>query len=491
MTALLVCAALLSGCSSPAAETENETLPPPETAEAGEPMRVYELRKAVEPRLAYPLAFSDPALEFPAGAALSGVHADEPATDIDELVFAVDTLIYASPDTADEMVYLPMSDELSQSAAADPIGFVGRVLQSAPLGHKFAVAYDDSAFEAGLFGIRAGFRSAYATESYPQENTAPALSYEFYKNALGERKRELEFQELPLCQRGGAWLPVENSEQLFYALQYGYIPYCEPGTDAYTLLSRCVDILSQITREGMTEVECYKAIYQYVTMSNRYDYTTLLDVRQRDLTNRVFFLEGSVLDGVAVCDGLSKELVVLSRLMGIEAYHIGARAGDEAHAYAYVRIDGTYYLSCPTSGMERYPAGGGWQEYHTNNYMLTDFDTNMPGWEYDAEVFPEIETALRESTAPFDYWAQTCVEIDGERYDFHPETAADAMPILLDAAALQEELGIAVEVELCGRVDVLRQAYEELKELGVDVVYLSSGTFDGQRLQTYLIGGAK
>ena len=281
---------------------------------------------------------------------------------------------------------------------------------------------------------------------------------------------------------------VKNSEQLFFALVNGYLPYCEEGSSAREILAKCVGILSEITHEGMSQAEIYTAIYQYVVQTVQYGYGTQEYSGYQNRTNRAFFLEGAVLDEQAVCDGLTKEIVVLSRLMGLEAWHIGARNRDEGHAYLYVNIDGTWYLSCPTRGNCRFPKKDGtWQSYHTNNYLLTDFDTNMEGWDYDSDSHEDIELLLRE-TQSYDHWRKNVVQIGKKQFCLHPETAEDAMTVLKDAVKLNQKLGTTVQVELCGKVDVLKKAYDLLKQEGVDVIYLSGGTFEGQRLQIYLIG---
>ena len=55
---------------------------------------------------------------------------------------------------------------------------------------------------------------------------------------------------------------------------------------------------------------------------------------------------------------------------------------------------------------------------------------------------------------------------------------------------MQRLLGMPVELELCGSVDVLKTAYEQFKTEEEDLLYLSGGSFEGQRLQVYVIGAA-
>ena len=62
------------------------------------------------------------------------------------------------------------------------------------------------------------------------------------------------------------------------------------------------------------------------------------------------------------------------------------------------------------------------------------------------------------------------------------------MAILIDAFKVQKALGVPVEAELCADVDVMRDAYAEIKKIAPNVVYLSNGTFNGKLVQTFLFG---
>ena len=419
---------------------------------------------------------------------MASLSLPEVCPDLDTLAEAIDTALFLSVEKGEEMVYFSLGEELAREAEADPAAFVGRALQISLLGHNFYHTYDDSRLSEGLLGLSACIPENYGTETTEKEEAVPVYSYEFLKDLPEEGGPALSLSQLPLARSARAYLPVKNSEQLIYAVQYGYLPLCEPGGGAEEILSRCLSILSRITREGMSEKELYKAIYQYVIQSVQYDDTTLVYTEARERTNRVFFLEGAVLDRRAVCDGTAKEIVLLSRLMGLEAWHIGARSGEGGHAYVYVKAEGEWYCSCPTyGGMRAARKDKTRVDYHTNSYLLTDFDTNSESWPYASEAHPEIGEAMKE-TKSWDYWRETAVDIGGKAFCFHPETLEEAETILLDALRLQRELKVPLEVELCGKVDVLREAYGRLKEETEDVMYLSGGVFEGQRLQVYLLG---
>ena len=240
----------------------------------------------------------------------------------------------------------------------------------------------------------------------------------------------------------------------------------------------------------MTETEKYKAIYEYVVENNKYAFATAADDTVQTYKNASFFLEGSMGNGIAVCDGLTKEIVLLTRLAGMESYHVGARLGNTAHAYVYVKVDGTYYLSCPTNGIDRYyDRGGNWQQYSRDSYMLTDFDTNSPSWKYDSDSYPEIKAALKQ-VASYDFWANTFVTINGKKYSYHVNNADDALTILRDVSKTQREVGKTMEVELSGSTAVLNEAANKIKAENSNAVNLYAGSFNDQALQIFVFTGS-
>lgn len=434
--------------------------------------------------------FNESAILYPEDIEFTAFKLKEPANSIDELAFNIDVKVFESIDNVNEpeMYYFSLSDELKAKVMEDADVFVGKVLQITPLGHNFAFSYDVSLLSENKLGIRVGFTSDYATESYALDKVKNPVNYEFYKNSLQDKNyKKLTLSSLPIVKNNQkGYLKVYNSEQLFFAVLNEYVPYCETDITR-KMLSKSIEILSRITNESMTEAETYKAIYQYVEQTNVYDKETQMNINVQNRKNRAFFLEGSLLDGHSVCDGLTKEVVLLSRLMGIEAYHIGARNQNNGHAYVYVKVNGEYYLSCPTYGLKDFAVSDGFCQYHTQNYFLTDFDTNVSGWDFDSDAFEDIENLIKDTNS-YDYWGQTEVETFDGIYTLHPKTIKDALIILKDAGTLCETSGHVIEVELCSDVDILRNAYFEIKDTYPDVIYLSGGTYNGNPVQTYLFG---
>ncbi|MBR1624992.1 MAG: InlB B-repeat-containing protein, partial [Clostridia bacterium] len=168
---------------------------------------------------------------------------------------------------------------------------------------------------------------------------------------------------------------VISGEQLFFALENGYRPVCEAGSVAETLYEEMKNILREILDPGMTEKEICVAVAQYLVDTIEYDNKVLemfeevydelaLAYEQKEAAvteeekneadeaiakananrsnlagYRSFYLEGAILDGVAVCDGISKAFTSLTRIMGIESYQVSGRLSGVNHAWNKVFVD--------------------------------------------------------------------------------------------------------------------------------------------------------
>lgn len=433
-------------------------------------------------------------LDYPTGLALSTVKVSSEINSLNELGFAIDDHIYdiSINNQPSEMTYFKLSESFAAKVKADPMNYVRRSLQMSLLGHNAYESYDLSKLESeNKMGFKASIKKDFATQFPADEQMLSVVSYDRYKNSIiRSGKSTLKLSDTPLYKSGKKYLKVNNSEELIYALQNDYIPYAKKGTSAYKFMVQALDILSEITTSDMTETEKYKAIYEYVVENNKYAFATAQDDTIQTYKNAAFFLEGSMGNDVAVCDGLTKEIVLLTRLAGMESYHVGARLGNTAHAYVYVKVDGNYYLSCPTNGIDRYyDKSGKWQQYSRASYMLTDFDTNSSTWKYDSDSYPEIKAALKQVES-YDFWSNTFVTINGKKYSYHVTNVDDALTILRDVSKTQREVGKTMEVELSGSTAVLNEAANKIKSENSNALNLYAGSFNDQALQVFVFTGS-
>lgn len=154
---------------------------------------------------------------------------------------------------------------------------------------------------------------------------------------------------------------VYNSEQLVYAVENGFkprfgtLPATAPDHAKNALQSAkevwdtARRILYSINSDGDDTVEKLSKIHDYIALNVIYD-SALLQLSEdpqysySDLSGfRGFNLEGALLDGKAVCDGITKAFMLLARMEGIECIRVTGKNADVGHAWNKVKIENTWY----------------------------------------------------------------------------------------------------------------------------------------------------
>ncbi len=157
---------------------------------------------------------------------------------------------------------------------------------------------------------------------------------------------------------------VYNSEQLVYAVENGFKPRF--GTLSATAPDHAKNalqsakevwdtarrILYSINSDGDDTVEKLSKIHDYIALNVIYD-SALLQLSESEDPQysysylsgyRGFNLEGALLDGKAVCDGITKAFMLLARMEGIECIRVtGINAENVGHAWNKVKIENTWY----------------------------------------------------------------------------------------------------------------------------------------------------
>ena len=154
---------------------------------------------------------------------------------------------------------------------------------------------------------------------------------------------------------------VNNTEQLFMAVQYGARPvFSDPDSVAARVYNNAREVLKQINNsDDLTDYQKALNIYNYLGSNVKYDYvlyeymTALRNFSIRSFGNySAFYLEGVFLDlenQYAVCDGLAKAYTLLCRMEGIECFKVNgevitnrnenpSREVGENHAWNKVKI---------------------------------------------------------------------------------------------------------------------------------------------------------
>lgn len=157
---------------------------------------------------------------------------------------------------------------------------------------------------------------------------------------------------------------VYYSEELYVAVERGIRPVPQPGTSAYDIYERAKDVLIEIIDDSMSDYQKIHAISDWLAANVFYDYQLeeeLSKIKPSDpeydkfYSCRSLYLEGAMLDGVAVCNGYAKAMSLMCGIEGIPCYKIKGKSGTGQHAWNKVYAGGAWYVVDPTWAVKRYP----------------------------------------------------------------------------------------------------------------------------------------
>ena len=175
---------------------------------------------------------------------------------------------------------------------------------------------------------------------------------------------------------------VYNTEELWWAIEHGYRPvFPIQNTKVELFYERAKTILREIVTDTMTDYEKTAAIYEYLIENVSYDYDSFEKNSSKD--NMCYYLEGVFENGLAVCDGKTKALVVFLGIEGIECLrdYGASRSGGAGHAWNYVKIDGEWYLVDTTEGDSRY-------SIYSGSPIAEFYGKSVEGVSYNAFLSP-------------------------------------------------------------------------------------------------------
>ncbi len=210
-------------------------------------------------------------------------------------------------------------------------------------------------------------------------------------------------------------VPVYNSEQLLNVVAEGYKPAPITGSVADYIYQEAKAILKDIISDDMRPEVKVHAIYDYLVNNICYD-DALLDLYMSGSSNlkeyEGFFLEGALLTKRAVCDGISKAFVLLSRIEGIEAIQVSGhfKSNGAGHAWNKVNINDAWYVTDATGGNLHF--SGSTQERLTHRYLLINDATFLTDYVQDTDVtYPS-------ATVTYDIFSTMKYQVNDNEYNF-------------------------------------------------------------------------
>ncbi len=313
--------------------------------------------------------------------------------------------------------------------------------------------------------------------------------------------READFADFAI-EHVAATMNVRDTEQLYFALEKGYRPIIEAGTTAETVYTEMKNILRGIIGEEFTEKDKALAIAEYLIETVAYDNKALsmFEMGAAELkTYRCFYLEGAILDKVAVCDGISKAFGALCAIEGIKAIQVNGTHNGVNHAWnkVYLDLDGDgarewSVVDCTSANtLSRTDESGvSGVEIINHSYIFTTDDmlVNKNTYVYDSEWAGKFV-----ANKAYDVYKDAF--IPGKETSFYATSAAEMTEIIKYYKSIYDKLetGEKLVVDFCAiktliqkgdgvataTVDAMHDAGFNETQISEMKMYISVGRDDG------------
>ncbi len=181
-----------------------------------------------------------------------------------------------------------------------------------------------------------GTYSGFIYDTYGEKYTATAKNYTQLDSFVDYKysgDRDVTFDDFKYKTYPNS-MSVTTSDQLFYALEHGFLPVPTSGSYADEMLSAAKVILRSICNDSMDDVEKLWAIYNWFADEIYYDYAALELTTGQHMFD-AWYLEGVFNNHKAVCDGIAKAFTVLASMEGIAC----VRVVSENHAWNKAAVD--------------------------------------------------------------------------------------------------------------------------------------------------------
>ncbi len=207
-----------------------------------------------------------------------------------------------------------------------------------------------------------------------------------------------------------------TSDQLFYVLSHGYRPLLSINTNAYKIYNQFKTILRSICDDRMSDLQKARAIFDWLVINVYYDYNVADGiVSQSSYKYNAFYIEG-VLNGSAVCDGLSKAYAVMCAIEGIDCVRVtgklkDAGAQDAGHAWNKIQLMGEWFLSDATWGNPAFGISSdsnvNYYEYVNGKYFLFTDEERSEVDNYNSNQYSQYV-----ADSQFNYYANFKLQLE-------------------------------------------------------------------------------
>lgn len=191
-------------------------------------------------------------------------------------------------------------------------------------------------------------------------------------------------------------IEVSTSNGLVYALEHGLKPIPITGSSAENVYNKAKSILNRICNNEMSDFEKIKAIYDWLTSHVQYDHTALTIPDNQALNYDSWYAEGVLNNGKAVCDGISKALLIMAQIENIPCIRVSGTSNGSGHAWNKVYINNAWFVIDATHG--DLSINNNYEQPTYSSFLVTDtykskncnFDNSTPSANTSINVYEKM-----------------------------------------------------------------------------------------------------
>lgn len=230
------------------------------------------------------------------------------------------------------------------------------------------------------------------------------------------------------------------------------------------------------------EVNVVHTVHDWLIATTNYDFELYKSYQSGNADyadNPAFFIDGVLLNGKAVCDGLARAFNFLCAMEGMQCMRVTGSFSSAPHAWNKVKVGGQWYNVDVTSDAVNYNVSGKSYKQIAHGFMLVCDDT-LKAFKPNGHDFTQTQFT---ADGDYDYYSDNTVKIGSKSYSRVVKSQAELNALFSAVSDQKGGIGkIELKLDFAGKTQVnsadmyrdeIRKAYENVDNAGFD---FSSGT---------------
>ena len=351
----------------------------------------------------------------------------------EKLVAYIDYAIFFNIKSETRLDLTYVSNDMQQIADEIQLAYSQREAQTHfTVGYGYAINATYYGFRRyGLFYLTTNQVSPDGVLDPSKEHVYEQYDYVTKIGIDNAQKRAEDFDDFNI-EKVTKTLNVSTSDQLVWAIENGYRPVVQSGSNAEEMYLAAKVILRNIITDDMNDVDKLRAIYEWLIMNIQYDNFAASASLATEVarTYDSWSPEGVFRNGKAVCEGYAKALLIMAGIENIPVVYVTGNG----HAWNKTYVGGHWYGIDATHGnVENTTLQKEILTY--NSFLFTDTFKTAAG--YTTTDFSDIE-----ATEVFNFYDYITLEYNSSTFDLQIDSADELTKLfrLADAYNANNEL---------------------------------------------------